>query len=114
MDAPANITQYLVSIINGSSFFGRILPGLLADHIGGLNCWFLSAFASGLVIVAGWTTVTSSGGLVAIAVLYGFVSADIGQAVSQFQNNHRFREDLFRSVRRQLQEYLDQRIWEAA
>ena len=74
MGAPANVTQYLVSMINAASFFGRILPGLAADHLGGLNCWTFVAFSSGIVLLAGWTTVKSAGGLVGITILYGFVS----------------------------------------
>ena len=36
-----NLAQYLVSILNAASFFGRTLPGFLADKIGRFNMMFI-------------------------------------------------------------------------
>lgn len=36
-----NLAQYLVSILNAASFFGRTLPGYVADKIGRFNMMFI-------------------------------------------------------------------------
>jgi predicted MFS family arabinose efflux permease len=67
---------YMVSIINASSLFGRILPGMLADRVGAFNIMILSAGISG-IICACWTKATSIGGIIVLSLAYGFSSGVI-------------------------------------
>ncbi|KAJ6786629.1 hypothetical protein PWT90_03718 [Aphanocladium album] len=67
---------YLVSIINGASFFGRILPGILADRYGYFNVCGAAALLSGTIALC-WTTAKSSRGLVIWCLAYGLTSGAI-------------------------------------
>ncbi|KAK3109496.1 hypothetical protein LTR53_017197 [Teratosphaeriaceae sp. CCFEE 6253] len=69
----ASMAFYLVSILNGASLFGRILPGIVADRFGRFNMLALSMFAASLVVFC-WTAATSAAGLVVWAVAFGFSS----------------------------------------
>jgi predicted MFS family arabinose efflux permease len=64
---------YTVSIVNGTSFFGRILPGIMADKYGKFNCCILATISAGVVALC-WTKVTSVTGLVIWSAAYGFAS----------------------------------------
>jgi MFS family permease len=64
---------YTASIVNGASFFGRILPGFVADRYGKFNCIIIATISSGVVILC-WTRATSVAGLVIWSAAYGFVS----------------------------------------
>jgi MFS family permease len=64
---------YTVSIVNGASFFGRVLPGIVADKYGKFNCIVLATFSAGIVSLC-WTKVTSVAGLVLWSAAYGFSS----------------------------------------
>lgn len=70
---------YTVSIVNGASFFGRILPGIIADRYGKFNCCILATISAGIIALC-WTKVTSVPGLVLWSAAYGFASG-----VSAFQ-----------------------------
>ncbi|KFY97062.1 hypothetical protein V498_02288 [Pseudogymnoascus sp. VKM F-4517 (FW-2822)] len=73
---PIDISFYLVSVINGSSLFGRILPGLLADRYGHFNLCALAGLASGITSLC-WTRAKSISGLVVWCLVYGFTSGAI-------------------------------------
>ncbi|GFF96642.1 hypothetical protein CNMCM8927_008464 [Aspergillus lentulus] len=64
---------YLVSILNAASIPGRIVPGLLGLRFGPLNILLGSAIISGILSLS-WIAVSNAGGLIALAVLYGFFS----------------------------------------
>ncbi|KAI9042124.1 monocarboxylate permease-like protein [Aspergillus affinis] len=68
-----DLAFYLVAILNAASIPGRIVPGLLGPRIGPLNILLTSAAISGTLIMC-WIGIQSSSGLVALAVLYGFIS----------------------------------------
>lgn len=70
------LSSYLVSMLNGASFFGRIVPGILADKIGPLNMLFVAAACTGTLILC-WQAITTSAGIIVFAVLYGFFSGAI-------------------------------------
>jgi predicted MFS family arabinose efflux permease len=64
---------YTVSIVNGASFFGRILPGIIADKYGKFNCCVVCTLLAGIVALC-WTRVESVAGLGVWAAAYGFAS----------------------------------------
>ncbi|KAL6721383.1 hypothetical protein ACLMJK_000486 [Lecanora helva] len=64
-------------ILNGVGIFGRLIPAQLADrYFGPLNTLIPFAFATGLLLYC-WAAVTSKGGLIAFAVMYGLFAAGI-------------------------------------
>ncbi|KAK5677622.1 hypothetical protein LTR17_027703 [Elasticomyces elasticus] len=68
-----NLAFYLVSIVNGASLFGRILPGIVADRFGRFNMLAISMFAASIVAFC-WTAATSVAGLVVWTLAFGFTS----------------------------------------
>lgn len=77
-----DLAFYSVSILNGASMFGRILPGMVADKYGRFNFCLLFTFLSGVIALC-WTKVTSVAGLVVFAAAYGFTSG-VSHLISQF------------------------------
>ena len=71
-----DISFYLVSIMNGVSLIGRILPGILADRYGAFNMISLATLFSGIVCCC-MTSATTVAGLVAISAAYGLASGAI-------------------------------------
>lgn len=69
----ASISFYLVSIVNGASLFGRVLPGFLADRFGCFNLCSFAIFSSGVIAFC-WTKATNVGGLIVWSLAYGFAS----------------------------------------
>ncbi|KAI5927228.1 major facilitator superfamily transporter [Camillea tinctor] len=67
---------YLISAINASSLFGRIIPGHLADIYGHFNICTLSILASGIVGFC-WTATYNLPGLVIWGLMYGFTSGAV-------------------------------------
>lgn len=64
-------------ILNGVGLFGRLIPAHLADrYFGPLNTIVPFAFISGLLLYC-WAAVTSKGGLVGFAVIYGLFASGI-------------------------------------
>ncbi|KAG9528068.1 MFS monocarboxylate transporter [Aureobasidium sp. EXF-12298] len=76
LNMSTSFTFYLVSIVNGASFFGRILPGILADRYGCFNLLSSAALASGVVAFC-WTGATNVAGVTVWALAYGFASGAI-------------------------------------
>lgn len=74
--------DYLVSILNSTSFLGRLLPGILADRLGRLNVLIPLLALTGILPFAMWIPAQSSERvLIAYAALWGFCS---GAEVSLF------------------------------
>ncbi|KAJ5774890.1 hypothetical protein N7457_009786 [Penicillium paradoxum] len=71
-----SLAFYTVSIVNGASFFGRIVPGIVADKYGKFNCCILANIFAGIIALC-WTKVTSVAGLVIWSAAYGFASGGI-------------------------------------
>ncbi|PWN50848.1 MFS general substrate transporter [Violaceomyces palustris] len=63
-----------VTVMNASSFFGRILSGPISDRVGRLNVLILSSIFSTLILFTGFTTVGDPAGVLIIAILYGITS----------------------------------------
>ncbi|KAI9881175.1 MAG: hypothetical protein M1830_007153 [Pleopsidium flavum] len=67
----------LLLIMNGVGLFGRLIPNYAADRwFGPLNTLVPFTFASGLLLYC-WAAVSSRGGLIAFACIYGFFAAGI-------------------------------------
>jgi predicted MFS family arabinose efflux permease len=64
---------YMLAIMNGSSLFGRIIPGIWADRYGAFNVMILSAGTSGVVCMC-WTGAESIAAIGVWSAVYGFTS----------------------------------------
>lgn len=72
-----DLAQYTVSMANAGSMVGRVVPGKLSDNLGQFNVMCLVTAGSATAMLAFWLPLSyhpSNAGIVAFAVLYGFVS----------------------------------------
>jgi MFS family permease len=69
-----DLAQYLVSILNAASVFGRILPGVLGDKVGRFNIMTIFCTMTAIFILAIWIPATSNAGQIVFAALFGFAS----------------------------------------
>ncbi|KAI0198860.1 putative MFS monocarboxylate transporter [Astrocystis sublimbata] len=67
---------YLISAINAASFFGRVIPGHLADTYGHFNICAVCVLISG-VIGFTWTAAYNLPGMVVWSIAYGFTSGAV-------------------------------------
>lgn len=70
----AGLAGYLVSIINASSTFGRIVPAHFGDRYGVFNVFIIMTGLGGIFTLAIWLGAQSNAGAIVYAVLYGFTS----------------------------------------
>lgn len=68
-----NYSFYLLSLLNGSSIFGRVLPAFFAQKFGPATTLTIGAISLGVFICA-WTGIHSLAGVTVWAVLVGFMS----------------------------------------
>ncbi|KAK5096195.1 hypothetical protein LTS08_007801 [Lithohypha guttulata] len=68
------LAEYLVSILNAGSIFGRTLPGIIGDKIGRFNTMFLFALLTTILIFAMWIPADTNAIFIAYAPLFGFAS----------------------------------------
>jgi MFS family permease len=71
-----NLSFYLITILNGGSFVGRIAAGGLGVKLGQFNVLSFACFACALLIWC-WLKMTTSGTLIVFAVLYGMSSGAV-------------------------------------
>ncbi|USP78713.1 monocarboxylate permease [Curvularia clavata] len=45
------LASYLLAVIHGSSTFGRIIPGILADKLGRLNVFAFAGISTGIIVL---------------------------------------------------------------
>ncbi|KAF3906053.1 hypothetical protein ABW21_db0207161 [Orbilia brochopaga] len=76
----STMSVYLVSILNGLSFPGRVLPGIVADKFGKMNCLVVAPIVTGILIWS-WLAVDSPAGLIVLTAFFGFWS---GSLISMF------------------------------
>ncbi|KAK3074516.1 hypothetical protein LTR53_002998 [Teratosphaeriaceae sp. CCFEE 6253] len=69
-----SLAQYLVSILNAASLFGRTIPGFLADKIGRYNMMTIMCFFTSILVLAMWLPSTGNAPIIVFAALYGFGS----------------------------------------
>lgn len=72
----ASMASYLLAIVNASSIFGRIIPGVIADRYGRLNIFSIAGLSTGIVIMC-LNLARSTPGLVVYAIVFGFTSGMI-------------------------------------
>jgi MFS family permease len=60
--------------LNGSSIFGRTVPGYIADRVGRFNTQVFMAYLTSILILALWLPSSSNAPLLVFATLYGFSS----------------------------------------
>jgi MFS family permease len=65
---------YVLAVMNGGGFFGRIAPAYLSDIIGRFNILMPSAFFSGVGCLLFWMFSKSLAAVIIFAVAYGFFS----------------------------------------
>jgi MFS family permease len=70
----AALAGYLVSIINASSTFGRVVPAYFGDRYGVFNVFIAMTGLGGIFTLAVWLGAQSNAGAIAYAILYGFTS----------------------------------------
>jgi len=64
---------YSTAILNGASLIGRILPLIIADHIGSLNVLAMAILTAGILIFC-FIAITNFAGIVAFCVFFGIVN----------------------------------------
>jgi MFS family permease len=70
------LANYLFALINAGSFIGRVSGGFLAGWVGQFNVITASCYISAILIFA-WLGVTSTAGLIVLAILFGASSGII-------------------------------------
>lgn len=71
-----NLSFYLLAVLNASSVFGRIIPGLLADKFGSVNLITVCG-AAATILAYTWLATDNLGGIVTFCVFYGFFSGAV-------------------------------------
>ena len=69
-----NLSNYLLSILNVGSIFGRIFPGWAADKLGRYNIQIFMCTVSFILNLALWLPARGNVPIIIFAVLYGFAS----------------------------------------
>ena len=70
----ADLSNYLISILNAASLPGRVIPGILADHLGRFNTMTLTSLVSSILVVALWLPSQSNVAIICFAAFYGCFS----------------------------------------
>ncbi|KAK4228110.1 major facilitator superfamily domain-containing protein [Podospora fimiseda] len=70
------LASNLISIVNGASTVGRIIPGFLADRYGRLNVYLIGALSTGIVICC-MNSAVDTVGLIIYSVFFGLTSGTI-------------------------------------
>ena len=69
-----DLAQYLLSILNAASIFGRILPGWLGDRFGRFNVTVLMCYMCGILCLALWLPAAANTPVILFSAFYGFGS----------------------------------------
>jgi hypothetical protein len=70
------LASYLFAFINAGSFVGRMLSGSLARHLGQFNVITFACYSSAILLFC-WLSVTTSAGLIVLAILFGGTNGTI-------------------------------------
>ncbi len=69
-----DLAQYLVSILNAASLFGRLASGFFSDKVGKYNTFGISCYIAGVLTLALWIPAKGQSATIAFSVLFGFFS----------------------------------------
>ncbi|KAF2741252.1 MFS general substrate transporter [Polyplosphaeria fusca] len=69
-----SLANYLIPVLNSTSIFGRIIPGILADKLGRFNLQMVMSGFSGVLVLAFGLCASSNAAFITYAALYGFAS----------------------------------------
>lgn len=69
---PEDFAFYFISIANAGSGAGRLFAGLVGDKVGPLSVVAPLSLVAGALTFA-WPFVTSKGGLIGVALVYGYL-----------------------------------------
>lgn len=69
-----SLSEYLVSILNAGSIFGRTLPGIIGDKIGRFNTMCIFCTLTTILTLAMWIPADTNAVFLAFAPLFGFAS----------------------------------------
>ncbi|KAI3579677.1 major facilitator superfamily transporter [Fusarium oxysporum f. sp. albedinis] len=69
-----SLAQYLVSILNAGSLFGRLFSGYLSDRIGKYNTFVTACATTGILILAFWIPGHGNAATIVFGALFGFTS----------------------------------------
>ncbi|KAK8125900.1 MFS general substrate transporter [Apiospora kogelbergensis] len=72
---------YLLAILNATSTFGRVIPGVLADKYGRLNALVMGCIGTGIIVFC-FSLLQTEAGLIVYAIFVGFFSGTITSAGS--------------------------------
>ena len=70
----ADLSNYLISILNAASLPGRVIPGILADRLGRFNTMTLTSLISAILVLALWLPSQSNVAIICFAAFYGCFS----------------------------------------
>ena len=76
VNASDALVKYIIALLGGISFFGRISTYIFAKWFGPLNCLGIFAFLASITLYA-WPSITSEPQLIIFAIAYGFLSGII-------------------------------------
>ena len=60
--------------MNAGSFFGRLAPPFVADHVGRFNTYICSTVVASILCLSLWLKATTLSTLISFAALYGIFS----------------------------------------
>ena len=75
------LASYMLAIINASSTFGRIIPGILSDKFGRINMYAFAGISTGILVFC-VNLPTTNAGIIVYSVVFGFWSGTIISAAS--------------------------------
>lgn len=70
----SHLQSYLVPILNGASFFGRVIPGYVADKVGRFNVLTIMCIFTALTDLCIWLPSSSNAVIILFAATFGFGS----------------------------------------
>lgn len=67
------LALYMVAVLNGPSFFGRLIPNFAGDKLGRFNITIFT-YAACAILLFCWTAATTSAAIIVWIVFFGFFS----------------------------------------
>ena len=71
-----SLAFYLLAVLNSGSFFGRIIPNLVANYASSLPSLLFCELCTGILIFC-WIPIQNISGVIPFAILYGFFSGAV-------------------------------------